>query len=100
MHFAGSLLARCDDGVSFFFVKPFWRSNPKNRMVSVLEPQKKMGACDPKSRIFWDMFVESMAGIFSSNRGWKIHQFRGVVTTISWGWEVNEVNQDLIYPTW
>ena len=33
MHFAGSLLKRCDDGVSFFLVKTcknrFWRSNPK-----------------------------------------------------------------------
>lgn len=42
MHFAGSLLKRCDDGV-FFLVKPFWRSNPKKSMVSVLEPPKKNG---------------------------------------------------------
>ena len=56
-------------------------------MVSVLEPQKKMGACDPKSRIFWDIFLKSRL---------ENPPFTGTCHyDLGWGWEVNEVNEDL-----
>jgi hypothetical protein len=49
---------------SFFGgVKPMEIWESKKWMVS-MGASKKMGACDPKSRIFWDMFVESIWDIF------------------------------------